>query len=124
VLDPDAVEALAAAVRRFGHVDVWVHSAAVVAYGRFEDVPAPVFRRSSTRVCTAQRMSRAALRRFRAQGYGTLVLVGSLLGEIATPYMSGYVTGKWAVRGLARSLAVETRRDRRARVGELLSEIP
>ena len=37
------------------------------------------------------------------------MLTGSLLGEIATPYMSSYVTAKWAVRGLARVLAIEAR---------------
>ena len=44
VADTAAVEALfAAAVERFGRVDAVVHSAAVVAYGRLEDVPDEVF---------------------------------------------------------------------------------
>ena len=94
-------------------VDGWVHTAAVVAYGRFEDVPprdVPAGR--STPTCHGSvHAARVALRQFRAQGHGTLVLTGSLLGEIATPYMSSYVTSKWAVRGLARVLAVEARDD-------------
>jgi short-subunit dehydrogenase len=56
--------------------------------------------------------ARVALGQFRSQGHGTLVLTGSLLGEIATPYMSSYVTAKWAVRGLARVLSIETRGER------------
>ena len=100
----------AAAVSRFGRVDGWVHTAAVVAYGRFEDVPSATFRRVlDTGVHGSVHVSRVALREFRRQGHGTLVLTGSLLGEIATPYMSSYVTAKWAVRGLARVLAVEAR---------------
>jgi NAD(P)-dependent dehydrogenase (short-subunit alcohol dehydrogenase family) len=40
IKDRTAVDALfEAAVARFGRVDVVVHSAAVVSYGRFEDVP-------------------------------------------------------------------------------------
>lgn len=111
VTDEDAVEAVcAAAVAGFGRVDVWVHSAAVVAYGRFEDVPAAVWRRVvDTNLHGTANVARTALRHFRAQDRGTLVLLGSLLGEIATPYMSSYVTSKWAVRGLARVLSVETR---------------
>jgi NAD(P)-dependent dehydrogenase (short-subunit alcohol dehydrogenase family) len=111
VLDEDALQAVMdGAVDRFGRVDGWVHSAAVVAYGRFEDVPAETFRRVvDVGVHGAAHSARVALRRFREQGHGTLVLVGSLLGEIATPYMSSYVTAKWAVRGLARVLSVENR---------------
>ena len=57
VSDAAAVAALfAAAVARFGRVDAVVHSAAVVAYGRFEDVPA----RSSTRRWTSTCSARSA----------------------------------------------------------------
>jgi len=114
VLDEAAVSSVCArAAAEFGRVDVWVHAAAVVAYGRFEDVPSEVFKRVvDTGIHGTAYAARAALVQFRAQGSGTLILVGSLLGEIATPYMGSYVTGKWAVRGLARVLAVETRRDK------------
>lgn len=111
VLDEADVERVCtAAVARFGTVDGWVHTAAVVAYGRFEDVPSATFRQVlDVGVHGTVHASRVALRRFRQQGHGTLVLSGSLLGEITTPYMSSYVTAKWAVRGFARVLAIETR---------------
>ena len=111
VADEAAVDkVLAAAVDRFGRVDGWVHTAAVVAYGRFEDVPGDVFRRVvETNVIGTANVARTALRHFRAAGSGTLVLTGSLLGEITTPLMSSYVTSKWAVRGLARLLQIENR---------------
>jgi NAD(P)-dependent dehydrogenase (short-subunit alcohol dehydrogenase family) len=108
--EDDVVRLKDAAVQRFGRVDGWVHTAAVIAYGRFEDVPSAVFRQVvDTDVHGSVHASRAALEQFREQGHGTLVLTGSLLGEIATPYMSSYVTSKWAVRGLARVLAIEAR---------------
>jgi NAD(P)-dependent dehydrogenase (short-subunit alcohol dehydrogenase family) len=98
------------AVARFGRIDAWLHTAAVVAYGRFEDVPPEVFRQVlDTNLHGSALTARAALGQFRRQGHGTLVLTGSLLGEIATPYLSSYVTSKWAVRGLARVLSIETR---------------
>ncbi len=111
VSQADQVEALMdAAAARFGRVDAVVHSAAVLAYGRFEDVPADVFEGALdvTLIGTAN-VARTALRRFREAGNGNLVVVGSLLGKIATPYMSSYVTSKWAVHGLVRCLQLETR---------------
>lgn len=111
VSDEEAVQRVGArAVSRFGHVDAWVHAAAVVAYGRFEDVPAPVWRQVvDINVHGTANVARTALGHFHDRGRGTLVLTGSLLGEIATPFMSPYVTSKWAVRGLARALAIENR---------------
>lgn len=118
VLAADAVGAVAqAAVTRFGRIDVWVHTAAVVAYGRFEDVPAEVFRHVlDVGIHGSTHVARSALAQFRRQGAGTLIFVGSLLGEIATPYMSSYVTTKWALRGFARELQLETRDNRRIAV--------
>ena len=42
-------------------------------------------------------------------GGGSLVVLGSLLGKISTPYMSSYVTAKWGVHGLVRTLQIEAR---------------
>jgi short-subunit dehydrogenase len=111
VADDAAVDqVLAEALVRFGRVDAWVTTAAVVAYGRFEEVPADVFRRVvDTNVVGSANVARTALRHFRSVGHGTLVLTGSLLGEITTPFMSSYVTSKWAVRGLGRLLEIENR---------------
>ncbi|MGK5684227.1 SDR family NAD(P)-dependent oxidoreductase [Actinoplanes sp. URMC 104] len=111
VTDADDVEAVAqAAVDRFGRIDVWVDTAAVMAYGRFEDLPREVFERTvTTDLFGPANVARAALRQFRVQGHGTLILVGSLLAHVAVPYMSSYVTAKWGMRGLARTLQQETR---------------
>lgn len=101
---------LAAAVDRFGRVDAVVHSAAVLAYGRFEDVPAEVFDATiTTTLLGTANVARSSLTLFAGQGGGSLVVVGSLLGKIATPYMSSYVTAKWAVHGLVRCLQIEAR---------------
>jgi len=119
------VDALAdTALRRFGRVDAWVHTAAVMAYGRFEDVPVEVFRRVvEVDLLGAATVARTALRVFRSQpaypggpvgtgrraGHGTLVVGSSLLAHVTAPYMSGYITSKWGLRGLVRVLQQETR---------------
>ncbi|MDI6103241.1 SDR family NAD(P)-dependent oxidoreductase [Actinoplanes sp. NEAU-A12] len=108
--DADMAALADAAVERFGRIDVWVHSAAVMAYGRFEDLPAEVFDRVvTTDLLGAANAARAALRVFRQQSRGTLILCGSLVGHIAVPNMAAYTTSKWGLRVLARTLRLETR---------------
>jgi NAD(P)-dependent dehydrogenase (short-subunit alcohol dehydrogenase family) len=111
VTDPAALDDLVTtAVREFGRLDVWVHTAAVMAYGRFEDVPAEVFDQVvRTDLLGAAGVLRVALRCFRAAGGGTLILTGSVLGHVTAPYMSGYVTSKWGLHGLVRTVRQETR---------------
>ncbi|WP_205687392.1 SDR family NAD(P)-dependent oxidoreductase [Cellulomonas endophytica] len=107
----DAVERLVErAWLAHGRVDAVVHAPAVVAYGRFQEVPAEVFDQViSTNLLGTANVARAALARFGPARHGHLVLVGSLLGQIATPWMSSYVTSKWGVHGLARVLQAEAR---------------
>ena len=109
--DGSAVDALfETAVARFGRIDAVVNTAAAVAYGRFEDVPAEIYDRViTTNLIGTANVARAALRQFRAQDGGELVLAGSLLGKIAVPFMSPYVTSKWAVQALVRIIQIEAR---------------
>lgn len=104
---------LDAAVERFGRVDAVIHSAAVLAYGRFVDVPDDVFDKVAlTNITGTANVCRSTLRRFEEQEHGSLVVIGSVLGKIATPYMSTYCVSKWAIQGLVRVLQIETRRQR------------
>lgn len=112
VADGGAVAAAVdAVIAEHGRVDVVVHSAAVVAYGRFVEVPADVWDRTVTvGVLGTANVARAVLPTLAAQpGGGSLVVVGSVLGEATVPFMSSYVTGKFAVRGLTRVLQQEAR---------------
>ena len=114
IADAEAVDAaFAAAGARFGRVDVVVHSAAVVAYGRFEDVPREVWDRVvDVNVKGASNVARAALRQLREQDPpqgGSLVLVGSVLSLATVPFMGSYVTTKWQNRAMAHVLQEEAR---------------
>ncbi|MGY1619714.1 SDR family NAD(P)-dependent oxidoreductase [Geodermatophilus sp. SYSU D00691] len=111
VTDADAVRAAVdATVERFGRLDVVVHSAQVMAYGRVEDVPAEVFDRVvDTALHGTANVGRAALPVFRRQGAGHLVVVSSLLASVATPLMGSYIAAKWGQMGLVRVLQQEVR---------------
>ena len=111
VRDEDAVNrAVGEAAQAHGRGFVVIHSAAVVAYGLFEEVPSEVLAEAvSTNVLGTIHVARASLRAFRRTGGGHLVVIGSLLGEVAAPYMGSYVLSKWAVHGLVRTLQIETR---------------
>lgn len=98
------------AARRFGRIDIAVQSAAITAFGRFEDIPVEVFDNIiRTNLIGAANVARCALRCFQQTGSGHLVLIGSLLGTTAVPYQSGYVASKFALNGLVRSLRQENR---------------
>jgi NAD(P)-dependent dehydrogenase (short-subunit alcohol dehydrogenase family) len=97
-------------VARFDRVDVVVHAAAVLAYGRFEDVPPDVFDKIlQTNLVGTANVARSTLKVFDAQQGGSLVVVGSVLAKMVAPYLSSYSTGKWGVQGLVRTLQVEAR---------------
>lgn len=116
--DAPACSALVdAAVQRYGHVDVAVHSAAVAAYGELETLPLDVLEAVvRTNVLGPLHVARPVLAQMREQDHGRLVLVGSLLGRVAVPHLGSYVVTKWAVRAIARVLELETRDARDVRV--------
>ncbi|MBT0773414.1 SDR family NAD(P)-dependent oxidoreductase [Kineosporia sp. J2-2] len=98
------------AVGEFGRLDVVVHTAAVVAYGRLSQVPVDVWDRVvDVGVRGTANVAREALRVFEPARAGSLVIVGSVLGQITAPRMGSYATSKWAVHGLARTLQQEAR---------------
>lgn len=111
VLDAEAVDvALATARSATGRLDVVVHAAMVMAYGRIEDLPMDVLDRViDTATHGTTRVARAALGIFREQQRGSLVIVTSLLSSVTVPGIGAYTTGKWAQAGLARTLQLETR---------------
>lgn len=111
LLDGDAVTAaVQRIVAEHGTLDVVVHTAQVMAYGRLEDVPPEIFERTvETATHGTANLARAVLPVFRRQGRGSLVVVNSLLGHIVVPGMGSYVTAKWAQLAMIRTLQLETR---------------
>lgn len=106
--DDDVRDAVAEVRERFGRIDAVVHCAGIVTYGRTEATDADDARGVvETNLLGSMTVARHVVPVFREQGRGTLVLVGSLLGQIAVPELTPYVVTKWGVRALARQLHIE-----------------
>ena len=96
-----------------GRLDAVVTTAQVMAYGTLEEVPPETFAAvHDVAVLGTLTLARTVLPVFRSQGGGSLVVVGSLLAEIAVPSLGAYCTAKWAQLCLARTLQLETRSER------------
>ncbi|MCW3797280.1 SDR family NAD(P)-dependent oxidoreductase [Sphingomonas sp. BN140010] len=111
VSDPAQVNRLAAAaVTRFGRVDVWMNIAGAGAVGRFWEIPIEDQSRViDVNVKGVINGSQAALRQFVRQGGGTLVNMGSVESEVPIAYHATYAASKAAVLSLGRALNEELR---------------
>lgn len=109
VTDEAQVQRLAAAaLARWGRIDVWVNNAGVTLFGSLIDVPFEAHRRVlETNVYGAMFGARAAVPAFRRQHSGVLINVGSILSKVGQPFVPSYVISKFALRGLSEVLRVE-----------------
>lgn len=99
-----------AAVDRFGRIDVWINNAGVGAIGRFEDVPLKDYDRViDVNLKGVVYGSHTAMRLFRQQGFGTIVNISSVEGEVPLAYQAIYSASKHAVNGLGAALNQELR---------------
>ncbi|HEY2004185.1 MAG TPA: SDR family oxidoreductase [Candidatus Saccharimonadia bacterium] len=105
----DQVEKLAArAAEAFGRIDIWINNAGVNLFAKFEDTPSADFRQVfETDFFGYANGARAALKRFKTQGSGTLINVDSIEGITPKPYSTAYTSAKHAVRALASALRME-----------------
>ncbi|HLV77951.1 MAG TPA: SDR family NAD(P)-dependent oxidoreductase [Marinobacter sp.] len=98
------------ALTRFGRIDVWVNNVGVGAIGYFWDIPIEDHARLvDVNLKGLIYGAHAALRQFRAQGYGTLINVGSIDSETPLALQNTYAATKAAVLSLSRTLNQELR---------------
>lgn len=111
VLDREALQkAVDRATGTYGRLDVVVHAATVMAYGRLEDLDPEVFERVvDTALHGTNNVVQAVVPVFRRQERGSLIVVSSLLASITAPTMGAYVAAKWGQLGLVRTLQQELR---------------
>lgn len=110
VADVDAVRALVEqAVETFGQLNICVCNAGLTSWGDFFDYkPADFERVVSVNLRGSYFLAQAAARQFRAQGKGgRIVLMSSVTGRRAVPYLSAYGMTKAALEMLARNLVLE-----------------
>jgi NAD(P)-dependent dehydrogenase (short-subunit alcohol dehydrogenase family) len=109
VTDPtDAEAAVAAAVDRFGRIDVLVNNAGNFNAGFFEELSPEEFRAQiETTFFGPVNVTRAALPVMRAQRSGLVVTISSTAGLEGGEFTSAYAASKFGVEGWMESLAPE-----------------
>ena len=122
VTDPDdRAAAIAAAVDRFGRLDVLVNNAGFGSVGAVEEIEDGPFRAlMETMFFGALALTQAALPVMRRQGSGAIVQISSMGGQVTMPGFGAYCAAKFALEAVSESLAAEVnavrdpRADRRA----------
>jgi NAD(P)-dependent dehydrogenase (short-subunit alcohol dehydrogenase family) len=100
-----------ALVAEHGAPSVWVNSAMLTSFSRFEDVPDAEFRKiTDTTYFGTVNGCRTALR---IMDRGSIVNVGSGLAYTSVPYQAAYCAAKHAIEGFTQALRIELARDER-----------
>src|SRR5579864_4294529 len=83
----EQTHALAAAtLERYGRIDILVNNAGISWAGPFEEMPVDSWRKVlETNVIGTQQMTRAVLPAMRAQHYGKIINIASIMGLIGLP---------------------------------------
>ena len=99
---------VAEAITALGGLDVLFNNAGIGSYGIQELMsPEDMTRVFDVNVTGVQRVMRAALPHFRAQGRGTILYTSSLIGRIATPFYGTYSASKWALEAIVECYRTE-----------------
>ena len=109
VTDQESIGVAVAAVReRFGRIDVVVNNAGYGLYGPLEDLSEDECRRQlDTNLLGPWRLQQAVLPTMREQGWGKVVNVSSLSGQVPRALRGMYAASKFAVEAMSEGLADE-----------------
>jgi NAD(P)-dependent dehydrogenase (short-subunit alcohol dehydrogenase family) len=109
VTDAGAAQAaVAAAVERFGRLDVVVNNAGYANLASVEDIAMDDFRAQvETNLFGVVNLTKAALPTLREQGSGHIIQISSVGGRVASAGLSAYQSAKCAVGGFSEVLAQE-----------------
>ncbi|MFM6515932.1 MAG: SDR family NAD(P)-dependent oxidoreductase, partial [Microcystis panniformis] len=91
-----------------GGVDILVNNAGFDLYGGLEDTTMDQFsEQMDTNFVGAVRVIKAVLPLMRRQGFGRIINISSLGGQIGLPMNSAYAASKFALEGFSESLRLE-----------------
>jgi NAD(P)-dependent dehydrogenase (short-subunit alcohol dehydrogenase family) len=103
-----AEQAVAAAVERFGTIDVLVNNAANFFGGFFEELsPQQVRSQIETNLFGPMAVTRAVLPVMRRQRSGLVITISSTAGLVADPFTSAYAASKFGLEGWMEALSGE-----------------
>jgi len=106
--EEDMSQLVAAAVDRFGRLDVLICNAGFGIYGTVDTISAAQMQRlMDVNFMGTYHAARAALGVFRRQGTGHLIVISSIVGKRGVAYMGPYSATKFAQVGLAECLRAE-----------------
>jgi NAD(P)-dependent dehydrogenase (short-subunit alcohol dehydrogenase family) len=114
VTDFQQVKAIAqTAVDTYGHLDTWVHNAAVELYAAFEVTTPEEFKRIIEVNLLGQAYgAMAALPHLKRTGRGALIHVSSIEAKRSIPLQSAYAASKHGVDGFLEALRVELKHEK------------
>jgi len=106
--EKQVADAVQAALKRFGHIDVLVNNAGYGIMGAVEEVSDAEFSGVlETNVLGLLRVTRTVLPHFRERRSGQVVNLSSIGGLVGLPGFGAYNATKFAVEGLSEALAAE-----------------
>jgi NAD(P)-dependent dehydrogenase (short-subunit alcohol dehydrogenase family) len=101
-------QAVAAAIARFGRIDVLINNAGYGIIGAVEETPDAELRaQMETNFFGAIAVIRAALPQLRAQQRGAIVNISSMGGQMSFAGAGAYSASKFALEGISEALALE-----------------
>jgi 3-hydroxybutyrate dehydrogenase len=100
--------AVAAAIERFGRLDVVVPNAGVQHVAAIDEFPVERWETIVALLLTSPfLLARAAWPMLRQSGAGRFIVIASVHGLVASPFKAAYVSAKHGVLGLVKTLALE-----------------
>ncbi|MBO9623167.1 MAG: SDR family NAD(P)-dependent oxidoreductase [Sphingomonas sp.] len=106
--EEEAHAAVAAAIARFGALDVLVNNAGYGDIGSVEDTPIAAFRQQiATNLFGTIIMTKAVVPHMRERRSGHIVQFSSVGGRLGAPGRAPYSAAKWGVEGFSEVLAQE-----------------
>lgn len=109
VRDPENIRGfVAAAVERFGPVDVLINNAGVILAGPSETMTVADYEEAmDVHFWAALEFIRAVAPDMRERGEGRIANISSISGIVPTPHLAAYTASKFALRGLSGALRRE-----------------
>lgn len=106
--DPESIAACAEGVLKKGAPGALVNNAGESQNGPLEELPRTALERLfQVNVIGHVELTQKLLPAMRSQGYGRIVMIGSMLGSFPLSYRGSYVASKAAIRGFADSARSE-----------------